>query len=374
MKKMSVLVSYVMLMCMVFLAGCTSQAASTEATSESAEVVAATEEVETTEEVEATEEAVEVAEVALPDKIVIGTQSMPNDEGIAKAEGYFEEELGSAVEIVSFDSGADVITAIAAGSIDFALAGSCPATIAISNGYEVECIWVHDVLGSAESLVVRAETGVEEVADLAGMVIATPFASTAHFSVLKALETAGLSVSDVTLLDMQPDEIYAAWENDLIDATYVWDPVLSQLSDATWLCTSGDLAEAGFMTSNVELVNSEFADLYPTVVEGYIKALDKAVALYQTDKESAVAVIAGALEIEADSAVSQMDGSIWLSAEEQLQESYFGTTDAKGALVENFYDTAEFLKEQDSIQEVPDYSVIEAAINPEFIEAVAAQK
>ncbi len=306
-------------------------------------------------------------------KVVIGTQSMPNDEGIAKAEGYFEEEIDAEVEIINFDSGSDVITAIAAGSIDFALAGSCPATIAISNGYDVECIWIHDVLGAAESLVARSEIGVEKVEDLKGKIIATPFASTAHFSVLKALEMAGIDVSEVTLLDMQPDEIYASWDSGAIDAAYVWDPILSQLPDAKVLCTSGDLANSGFMTSNVELVNTKFADDNPEIVEGYIKALDKSVKMYQEDKDAAVKVIAKALAIEEDKAQVQMEGSIWLSLDEQLQDSYFGTMEARGALVKNFSDTAEFLKEQDSIQEVPDMSVFEKTINSEFIEAVAGK-
>ncbi len=308
-------------------------------------------------------------------KVVIGTQSMPNDEGIAKAEGYFEEEIGEDVEIeiINFDSGADVITAIASGSIDFALAGSCPATIAISNGYNVECIWIHDVLGSAESLVARSESGVKTVADLKGKIIATPFASTAHFSLLKALETEGITPSDVTLLDMQPDEIYASWDSGAIDAAYVWDPILSQLPDSNLLCTSGDLAEAGFMTSNVELVNAEFADNHPQIVEGYIRALNKSVSLYKDDKSVAVDVIAKALAIEKDSAQSQMEGSIWLAVDEQLQDSYFGTMDSRGDLVKNFSDTAQFLKDQDSIEEVPEFSVFEKAINSEFIEKVSGK-
>ena len=45
---------------------------------------------------------------------------MPNDEGIAKAMNYFQEEMGDSVsvEIVEFSSGKDVNTALAAGSID----------------------------------------------------------------------------------------------------------------------------------------------------------------------------------------------------------------------------------------------------------------
>lgn len=305
------------------------------------------------------------------EKVIIGTQEMPNDEGIAKALDYFSEEMGVEVEIKQFDSGKDVVTALAADSIDFGLLGSCPASLAISQGVDVKCIWIHEVLGPVESLVARGETGITSVEDLKGKNVAAPFASTAHFSLLHALEEAGLSETDVNLLDMQPSEIYAAWQNGQIDAAYVWEPTLSEMEDSVVLCTSGDMAAAGYMTSNVELVRTEFMEKNPELIEGYVRALNKAVEMYQNDTEKAVSTIAEALELSAEDAEGQMSGSSWLNAKEQLAEEYFGTNDAKGALVQNLYDTAVFLKEQGSIAEVPDLSVFEDAVDSSAIEAAA---
>lgn len=302
-------------------------------------------------------------------KVVIGTQEMPNDEGIAKALDYFSEEMGVEVELKQFDSGKDVNTALAAGSIDFGLLGSCPASLAISQELGVKCIWIHEVLGPTESFVARADAGISTIADLKGKNIATPFASTAHFSLLHALEEAGLSESDVNLLDMQPSEIYAAWQNEQIDAAYIWEPTLSELENQVLLCTSTDMADAGYMTSNVELVRTEFMEQNPELVAGYIRALAKAVDMYQSNTDEAVATIVDALEISEEDAKSQMSGSVWLSASEQLGADYFGTSDAKGALVQNLYDTATFLKEQGSIAEVPDMSVFEEAVDASGIEA-----
>lgn len=302
------------------------------------------------------------------EKVVIGTQEMPNDEGLAKALDYFKTEMGVTVEIKQFDSGKDVNTALASGSIDFGLLGSCPAALAISQDLGVECIWIHEVLGPTETLVARKESGATAIADLKGKTVATPFASTAHFSLLHALETAGLSASDVNLLDMQPSEIYAAWKNGQIDATYIWEPTLSELDNATVLCTSEDMAGAGYMTTNVELVRKEFAKAHPEVVSSYIKALSKAVDLYKNTPDEAVKTIGSALEISEDAAKSQMSGSSWLSAKDQLGESYFGTSESKGGLVKNLYDTACFLKDQGSIAKVPEESVFAEAVNPKYIE------
>jgi len=53
----------------------------------------------------------------------IGTQQMPNDEKVAIAKGYFEEELGVKVNIIEFQAG-DIRNALISGDIDFALVGS----------------------------------------------------------------------------------------------------------------------------------------------------------------------------------------------------------------------------------------------------------
>lgn len=301
-------------------------------------------------------------------KVVLGTQEMPNDEGIAKAKDYFSQEMGVDVEVKQFDSGKDVNVALASGDIDFGLLGSCPATLAICNDLGVECIWIHEVLGSTESFVARSSTGIKTVADLKGKTIATPFASTSHFSALHALENAGLSESDVKLLDMQPSEIYAAWQNGQIDAAYVWEPTLSSLSDTNILCTSEDMAKAGYMTTNVELVRTEFAQAHPEIVDAYIKAVSKSVDLYNSSTDEAVSTIAKALNLSTDAAKFQMSGSTWLTAKQQLGTDYFGTTQQPGSLAQNLYDTASFLKDQGSISSVPDKSVFEKAVNVQFIE------
>ena len=303
------------------------------------------------------------------DTVIIGTQEMPNDEGIAKALNYFETETHMKVELKKFDSGKDANTALAAGSIDFALVGSCSAALAISQNLGVECIWIHEVLGPTESLVARGDAGVTEVKGLKGKTVATPFTTTAHFSLLHALDMAGLKDTDVKILDMQTSEIYAAWKNKQIDAAYVWEPTLSSLTGAKRLCTSADMAKAGYETSNVELVRTAYAKQHPDVVKEYIKAMEKAVELNKNDNSTAVSTIAKALKIDTAEAKKEMTGSTWLTAKEQLGKEYFGTSSAKGAFAKNLYDTASFLKNQKSIQSVPEMSVFQKAANSAYIEA-----
>lgn len=74
---------------------------------------------------------------------------------------YFQEEMGDSVsvEIVEFSSGKDVNTALAAGSIDFGLEGSCPASLAIAQDLGVELIWIHEVWVMWNPLLQQAHQG-----------------------------------------------------------------------------------------------------------------------------------------------------------------------------------------------------------------------
>ncbi len=278
----------------------------------------------------------------------IGTQEMPNDEGIAKQLNYIInnfDRLGYEVNITSFSSGAKVNAALLSGDIDFGLIGTCPIANGFSCGVDGEVIWIHDILDSAESLAVKNSAGVDSVADLKGKSIAVPFASTAHYSLIKALEDAGLSEKDVTMYDMQPAEINAAWSRGDIDAAYVWEPTLSGLlSDGKIIVTSGDISDKGYMTADLEVVRSEFAKEHPDVVKAYIAALDEAVKLYKYEKDTAVSAVANELGISESDAKNQMGGYLWLEAKEQY-ERYF----ENGALGENLYSTAQFLLSQSSI-------------------------
>lgn len=299
----------------------------------------------------------------------IGTQQMPNDEGIAKAKGYFEKEMGVNVNIVEFDSGKDVNNALVSGSIDFGLIGSCPASLGLSSGIDEEVIWIHEVLGSTESLIAKNSSKISSVADLKGKTIATPFASTAHYSLLKALQQNGLSESDVKLIDMQPANIYAAWQRGDIDAAYLWQPTLEKMkTDGKVLLSSEDMAKAGYPTDNLEVVRKDFAKNHEDLVIKYVKALNDAVELYNSNKDDAVSTIAKALNITEDEAKTQMSGSKWLTGKEQLDSTYLGTSDSKGDLKDSLYSIANFLKDQNSISTVPDKSKFEDAVNPYYIE------
>ncbi len=297
----------------------------------------------------------------------IGTMDLVNGDLIARYEDLYEQLLGVDVEIVNFDSGSDVNTALASGSIDISELGSSPTALGISNGLEYEVIWIGDVIGSAETLVATEESGVTSVEELAGKTVATPFASTAHYSLLNALELAGLSETDVTVLDMQPDDIYAAWLRGDIDAAYVWYPVLSELQETGVNITdSAQLADQGIITADLVVARTEFAEQYPEIVENYIKVQIQANEVLLDDPETAATEIASVLEITEEDAADQITQYVYLRGEEQADYLNDYIADALKA-------TADFLVEQQSITSAPDLETFVNSINTSYLEAALAE-
>lgn len=305
----------------------------------------------------------------LPEVVNIGTQQMPTDETLARAKGFFEDELGVKVNITEFDSGKDINNALASKSIDFGLMGSTPAVVGISSGISIEIIWIHDVIGDVEGLAVKNSSNINKIIDLVGKKVAVPASSTAHYSLLNALKMNNISESDVKILDMQPNDIYAAWQRGDVDAAYVWEPTLGKLSnDGKILITSRELAEQGVLTCDTEVVRKEFAEKYPEIVTKYIKALERANDIYKNNSNDAIESIAKALSISKEESEYQINASQWLSGEEQLNSKYLGTSEKKGDFVKTLKSTSDFLLDQKTITKSPNITVFEKAVNPKYIE------
>ena len=311
----------------------------------------------------------------VPEAVNIGVQTLVTPELIARYEGIYEDYLGCKVNLLQFDSGADVNRAFASGSIDIGAIGSSPATIGISTDLGYEVFWFHDVIGAAESLVVQADSGITSVKDLVGKKVATPFASTAHFSLQSALSLEGVDVTQVELFDMQPDDIYAAWTRGDIDAAYVWDPVLSKLYDngGVAITNSEELAKKGIVTADLAVINKEFAEKYPDVATGYIKAQLYAVDMVKNDNAKAVEEIAKAIDISTEDAETQMKGFVYPDGKEQLSDTYFGEDGDGGNIAQILKQSADFLAEQGSIDSAPEISVFEENSTGEFIKRAMSE-
>lgn len=309
-----------------------------------------------------------------PETIRIGTIRIANDKTLAIEEKMIQDafaEEGSDVEFLFFDSGTAANVALASGEIEFAEMGFTNGVVALAQGLDVEMVWIHDVLGKAEALVVQPDRGIHTLGDLKGKRLATPFSSTSHLSLLKALEMEGLSPQDVDILDMDTDAIVAAWQRGDIDGAYSWEPSLSRMTDTgKVLVTSEDLAAKGVVTCNIELANKSFSEDHPDLVALYLGALARAGDLYRSQPQVAEESMARHLEISSEEARVQAAGSLWLTPEAMISPEFMGVTGQPGAFHDIFYETGAFLVDQGKVARAPDLEEVHAFIDSAYVEMI----
>ncbi|MBB6636349.1 ABC transporter substrate-binding protein [Cohnella thailandensis] len=307
---------------------------------------------------------------SLPKEVTIGYQVIPNAELLVKAQGLAEKKFPDVkINWKQFDSGRDVNTAVAAGSVDLGLAGSVPVSIGISNKLPYEVYFLHDIIGEAESLAVRDSANIKSAKDLVGKKVATPFGSTSHFSLLSALKLEGVDPAQVTILDLQPQDILAAWQRKDIDAAFVWNPTLAKLTQdgGGIIVTAQELSEKGAITADVGVVRTKFAEDYPDFVKQYVGVLDEAVKLYRDKPEEAAKALAPLLSTDEADALAQTKQLVWLTSKEQQDAKYLGSKPEESGFAKVLKETGQFLADQKLIEAVPELKDYQAAIYQESL-------
>ncbi|WFP63751.1 MULTISPECIES: taurine ABC transporter substrate-binding protein [unclassified Mesorhizobium] len=292
-------------------------------------------------------------------KITIGYQTVVEPSKVPQADGAYEKATKAAIDWRKFDSGADVIAAIASGSVDIGYVGSSPLAAAASRELPIETIFVVGLIGPSEALVARNGAGIEKVADLAGKKVAVPFVSTTHYSLLAALKHEGVDAKAVEILNLRPPEIAAAFARGDIDAAYVWDPALGQIkTSGKVVLDSSQVAAWGAPTFDAWIVRADFADKHPEAVRDFVKVTGEAYAQYLAKPEAwsvsspeagKIAKITGA---KLEEVPELLKGYVFPTLDEQASDKFLG-----GGTVKAIAAASAFLKEQGKIDAVlPDYS------------------
>ena len=298
--------------------------------------------------------------------IRIAYQTFPSGDLIVKNNKWLEEALPDYnIKWTKFDSGADVNTAFIAKQVDFGALGSSPIARGLSAPLNIDysVAFILDVAGDNEALVARNGSGIESIADLKGKRVATPFASTAHYSLLAALALNGLSASDVQLIDLQPQAILAAWERGDIAAAYSWLPTLDQLEKSgKVLITSRELADKGKPTLDLATVSNSFAKDNPKVVDVWRQQQARALKEIKDDPAAAAKAIAAEIGLSPDDVAGQLTKAVFLTPEQVASPEWLGTDGAPGNLAANPEAASQFLAEQKQIPEPAALSVFQNAL------------
>ncbi len=291
--------------------------------------------------------------------LTVGYQTGIDPSKVPQADGAYEKAIGEKIDWRRFNSGPEVVTALASGGVQIGNLGSSPLAAAASRKVPIVAFIVSAQINSSEQLVVRNGSGITKPEDLVGKTIATPFVSTSHYSLLGALKHWGLDTTKVKVVNLQPLEIAAAWKRGDIDGAFVWSPALGEIrKTGTVLTDAAQVGQWGAPTFEVWVARKDYAEKHPDVIAKFAKVTLEAYADYAAHKG----------EWTADSApvqkIAKLTGSNAADVPELLAGSAFPDAQAQasaqlleGGTAKAISETAQFLKEQGKVETVlPDYS------------------
>lgn len=309
--------------------------------------------------------------------IRIGYQNFPSGDLVVKQNRWLETALPEYnIKWTRFDSGADVNTAFIARELDFGALGSSPFARGLSAPLNIpyRVAFVLDVAGDNEALVASNRSGVTTVAGLKGKRIGTPFASTAHYSLLVALAQNGLSAKDVQLVDLQPQAALAAFDRGNVDAVYTWLPTVDQVrKNGRDLITSRQLAQGSKPTLDLAAVSNAFANAHPEVVDVWRQQQARALKLIHDDPGTAAKAIAAEIGLTPNEVADQLTQGIYLTPGEVASPKWLGEEGRPGHIAIDLQSASQFLADQKQIPTASPLSTFENAIYTKGLPSVISR-
>jgi sulfonate transport system substrate-binding protein len=146
---------------------------------------------------------------------------------VARQQDHVEKRLkdiGHSVEWAEFPSGPPLLEALSADAIDFGATGDTPPIFAQSSGSNLAYAAAVPVGGRNYAIMVPPGSTLARIQDLKGRRVAFTRGSSAHYFVLNALASVGLTIADIEPAYLSPHDARAAFIRGSIDAWGVWDP------------------------------------------------------------------------------------------------------------------------------------------------------
>ena len=232
----------------------------------------------------------------------------------AEQMGYMEEQ-GITLELSSFADGPTIISAMESGSIDIGYIGDGAHKLCAAGNAEIIAL-SHISNGDA----VIGGPNVTTLEDLAGKTVAYAAGTSSEVILTNALNSVGLTMDDITAMNMDPSAIVTAMLTGDVDACALWSPesltVLEQVEGTTKLAdnvtfsdTSVSLASWIAMPDRVESERDMFVRFVTALFEGMDYSADE-------HYDEVAEWVADLLAIDYESAYNQRGDAEWLSGKE----------------------------------------------------------
>ena len=270
---------------------------------------------------------------------------------IAEKKGYFAEE-GLDADIKPFSSGRLALDALLSKDVDFANVADVPIMSAGFNKQKILVIATIVKTNNEVKVVARKDHGISKPTDLKGKKVAVFTGTSSEIFAYYFLKANGLTVKEVSFVNLRPEEMPIALARWDIDAYVVWEPFAYNgaklLGNKSLIFTNSKIYPNTF---NI-VVNGDFALKNQETLKKFLKALIKAEYFIKNNRDESVKIVAGSLGMDYHTL-----GSIWndYNFEVSLDKSLVGylEKDADWALVTGVFENTKIPDYRSMIYEKP---------------------
>jgi NitT/TauT family transport system substrate-binding protein len=204
---------------------------------------------------------------------------------IAQEKGFFAK-YGVEVEPVYYATYSKAIPDLASSYLDAGLF-SIQDMLAANSVTKVKTVAVYDS-GGTVAVVARSE--IASVADLKGKKVAAVLGSYGDMFIREMLSSAGMTLNDIELVNLDPSQVPAALTNESISAGYVWAPLDQQaLKEGHKILYT---QTAALLSPDVIVFHADVVEQRPDDVRAFITAWFEAAEFRQSNPQESQKIIA----------------------------------------------------------------------------------
>ena len=222
----------------------------------------------------------------------IGFQKSAVNLVVLKQQGALEKRFpNTKVQWIEFPAGPQLLEALAVGSLEFGLTGDSPPVFAQAAGKDLFYVGAEPAKPLSSAILVKLDSPIRTLADLKGKRIALQKGSSSHYLLVRAVEKAKLSWSEITPIYLPPSDARAAFERGSVDAWVIWDPYYAATEldiKPRVLATGQDLSA----NRSFYLASRPFVQSHQQALVALLDELTLADAYVQSNRKEAAQLIA----------------------------------------------------------------------------------
>ena len=232
--------------------------------------------------------------------ITIATADQPVGAAVyvALANGYFEDE-GLTATAERHTSGKDALGAVLEGRADVCEVAETPLVFAALRGIPVVTFATIASTDKNLAVIAHRDRGLDAPSALAGKKIGVTMGTNGEFFLCVFLLMQGIAQSEVELVDLRPEDMFAALVGGDIDAASTWNPHLIRMQKELGEKAITFYDERVYTWTWNLATTRDFADTSPEVIEAFLRAIVRAERFIREQGKESRSIVATHIGMDA---------------------------------------------------------------------------